>query len=317
MNRREFLKQAALAGLGAVALSGCRHSTRSASEPKVGRNRWQAGPVNGVDLVVAHRTVATEAVRAALQPFGGMAGFVRPGDRVLIKPNLAWARLPEQGACTSPEVLRAVIEACQEAGAGSVVVGDHTCDSARVAFELSGAREVCRQTGVPLVDYSPRSYYRPIRIAGGGGLQEDEVVADVLNCDVYINLPTLKHHATSQITLALKNQMGLVRDRQRYHAAKRGGEADNLHRNIVDLATALRPTLNILDGTRALKTNGPKGPGLVEDLGLVCASPNICAVDAYGARLLGFDPTEIPHIVLASQAGLGAFDLEAIALKEV
>ncbi len=317
MNRREFLKQAILAGFGALALSGCRGSGPAGPGPKVGRNRWQAGPVNGVDLVVARRSEAAEAVRSALKPFGGMASFVRRGDRVLIKPNLAWARLPEQGACTSPEVLRAVIEACQEAGAASIVVGDHTCDSARVVFDLTGAREVCRQCGVPLVDYSPRSYYRPIRISGGGGIQEDEVVADALNCDVYINLPTLKHHATSHVTLALKNQMGLIRDRQRYHSAKRGTEADNLHRNIVDLATALRPTLNILDGTRALKTNGPKGPGLVEDLGLVCASPNICAVDAYGARLLGYDPAEIPHIVLASQAGLGTFDLDAITLKEV
>jgi uncharacterized protein (DUF362 family) len=246
-----------------------------------------------------------------------MAAFVQAGDRVLIKPNLAWARTPDQGACTSPEVLGAVIEACQEAGAKSIVVGDHTCDSAPVAFDLTGAKEVCRQTGVPLVDYASSQYYRPIRLAGGMVLRDDQAVADVLNCDVYINLPTLKHHATTQVTLALKNQMGLVRDRQRYHSARSGTEGDNLHRNIVDLATALRPTLNILDATRALKTNGPKGPGLVEDLGLICVSPNICAVDAYGARLLGYDPATIPHIAMASQAGLGPYDLDALSVKEV
>lgn len=317
MNRRDFLKHATAAGLGAIALAGCRTSSPSAAGPKVGRNRWSAGPVNGVELVAARGDTPAEAVTSALAPFGGMTTFVRPGDRVLIKPNLAWARTPDQGACTSPEVLRAVIEACQDAGARAIVVGDHACDSARVAFDLSGARSVCQETGVPLVDYSSRQYYRPIKFSAGVAIHDDEAVADVLNSDVYINLPTLKHHATSEVTLALKNQMGLIRDRQRYHSAKRGGEADNLHRNIVDLATALRPTLNILDGTRALKTNGPKGPGLVEDLGLVCVSPNICAVDAYGARLLGYDPAKIPHIVLAAQAGLGTFDLDAIAVKEV
>jgi hypothetical protein len=155
------------------------------------------------------------------------------------------------------------------------------------------------------------------RIACGRGLAPGKLNTATCKSYAYVFNTKTSEYSRCQVTLALKNQMGLIRDRQRYHSAKRGTEADNLHRNIVDLATALRPTLNILDGTRALKTNGPKGPGLVEDLGLVCASPNICAVDAYGARLLGYDPAEIPHIVLASHAGLGTFDLDAITLKEV
>jgi uncharacterized protein (DUF362 family) len=323
MDRREFLRNALLAGVGVVALGGCRPGARggaadsSGTAGKVGRNRWQAGPVKGVDLAVARGKAPAELVAAALGVFGGIAAFVRPGDRVFIKPNLAWGRTPEQGAGTSPEVLEAVIAACQQAQAQEIIVGDHTCDSASVTFDMSGAAEVCKRLGVRLVDYASPQLYRPINMLQGKTLRTDLAVADLLDSDVYLNLPILKHHSASLVTVALKNQMGLVHDRQRYHSERGSAGQDNLHRNIVDLATALRPTLNILDATRALKTNGPKGPGVVEELGIVCASPNICAVDAYGAKLLGHDPASIPHIAMASQAGLGEHDLSKLIVKEV
>lgn len=320
MNRREFLGKSVLAGLGAALLGGCRPGAQepaaTAVPGKVGRNRWQAGPVNGLDVVVARHRPPAELVAAALEAFGGMSAFVRPGDRVLLKPNLAWSRTPDQGATTSPEVLAAVISACQQAGAREVLVGDHTCDTASVVFDLSGAAEVCRKAGVTLVDYSSRQLYRPVKLSRGVTVRDEMVPADLLNCDVYLNLPTLKHHAMSQISLALKNQMGLIYDRGRYHREQSGG-GDNLHRNIVDLATGLRPTLNILDATRALKTNGPKGPGVVEELGVVCLSPDICAVDAFGAKLLGYEPARIPHVKLAAAAGLGRHDLTQVSLREV
>lgn len=320
MDRREFLTKTALAGLGAALLGGCREPATSAAGPaipgKAGRNRWVAGPVQGVDLGLARGKPAAELITAALAPFGGLAAFVHAGDRVLIKPNLAWSRTPEQAACTSPEVLLAVIKACQEAGAAEVLVGDHACDSGAIVFDLSGAAEVCKQAGVRLVDYSARQLYRPLAMPLGQTLRSGEAPADLLDCDVYINLPTLKHHSASQVSLALKNQLGMVFDRTPYHRERGAAGQDNLHRNIVDLATALRPTLNILDATRALTTNGPKGPGVVTEPGIVCASPSICAVDAYGAKLLGHDPATIPHLTMASAAGLGEYRLDRLRIAE-
>ena len=319
MNRRDFLIGSLLAGLGA-SLFGCRRAESPAqanTDGKIGRNRWQAGPVNGVDVSAARGASAAAALTSALAAFGGLSAFVKPGDHVLIKPNLAWSRTPEQAACTSPEALTAVIAACREAGAQDVIVADHACDSGSIAFEMSGAKAVCAAAGVELVDWSSKQLYQSVQLAQGQTLRDDLVPSDLLDCDVYINLPTLKVHNASVVTLGLKNQMGCVFDRGRYHAERGAAGANNLHRNIVDLATALRPTLNILDATRALKTNGPKGPGVVEELGIVCASPNICAVDAYGAKLLGHDPASIPHIVMASQAGLGEHDLTKLTVKEV
>lgn len=319
MNRREFLRNAILAGAG-VGLVGCRApapSSTSGPDGKIGRNRFQAGPVNGVDLAVARGKSAAELVAAALGVFGGMAAFVKAGDRVLIKPNIGWSRTPEQAACTSPEVLAAVIAACQGAGAKEVLVADHCCDVSQVCFEMSGAAEVCKAAGVPLIDWSDQQVYREVEYTRGQTIRTDRVPSDLLDCDVYLNLPTLKHHSATLVTLALKNQMGAVFDRGRYHTQQGSAGGNNLHRNIVDLATALRPTLNVLDATRALTTEGPKGPGLVEEPGIVCASANIVAVDAYGARLLGHDPAAIPHVVMAAEAGLGSHDLDKLVIREV
>ena len=168
-----------------------------------------------------------------------------------------------------------------------------------------------------LIDWSGEQAYREVQYALGQTIRTDRVPSDLLDCDVYLNLPTLKQHSATQVTLALKNQMGAVFDRGRYHAEQGTAGDNNLHRNIVDLATALRPTLSILDATRALTTNGPKGPGVVVEPGIVCASPDIVAVDAYGARLLGCDPAAIPHIALAAAAGLGSHDLAKLVVREV
>ncbi|MEN6544598.1 MAG: DUF362 domain-containing protein [Armatimonadia bacterium] len=323
MDRRDFLKSLALAGLGTTLLAGCRSdgpgsgSAAAQAGGKVGNNRLVPGPVNGVHIAVARNKAPAELVAAALAAFGGMSAFVKPGDRVVIKPNIAWSRTPEQAACTSPEVLTAVIKACQEAQAAEVLVADHTCDTSSITFDLSGLAAACKDADVPLVDWGNEQQYREVELARGQNLKTDRVPLDLLDCDAYINLPTLKHHAATAVTLALKNQMGCVWDRGRYHSTQGAAGGNNLHRNIADLATALRPTLNILDATRALKTNGPKGPGLVEELNAVCISPDIVALDAYGARLLGHDPASIPHIKMAAADQIGKMQPDASLIRVV
>jgi len=131
-------------------------------------------------------------------------------------------------------------------------------------------------------------------------------------------MPTLKVHSATGVTAAMKNQMGAVYDRSRYHRAGSGGQRDvNLHQNIADLASALRPTVNILDATRTLTTNGPKGPGIVEQTNTIIAGSDIVAVDALGTKLLGLNPEDIGHIRLAAEAGLGEMDEAKMQLARV
>ncbi len=341
MDRRTFLKNATLlAGAGAVGgLLGCRTAQQGAdvaislpaigADPpgattgvagKVGSNRFDLAATGDVDLAVATNADATALVNSAVEALGGIEGFVHEGDIVIIKPNLAWQRGPKQAATTSPEVLAAVIALCRQAGAGEVLVQEHTCATpAAVCLEMSGAKAVCEDLGVPLVSLENEKMYRQVTLANGVSITEDHIGMDILDCDVLINLPICKHHTATEGTFAMKNLMGTVWDRGRYHSQAKelyDKPNENLHRNIADLASGLRPTLNILDAMRALTTEGPQD-GLIKELNTIVAGVDIVAVDAYGARLIDLEPMSVAHIRMAAEAGLGKADLDAINIKQV
>jgi uncharacterized protein (DUF362 family) len=137
------------------------------------------------------------------------------------------------------------------------------------------------------------------------------VVKRVLDADVLINVPVTKVHSAAGVTLSMKNLMGVIWNRQAWHASL------DLEQCIADFSTAVRPTLIVLDAVRALTTNGPKGPGKVAEFGEIIAGVDPVAVDAYGARLLGKRPDEIGHIAKAAALGIGKMDLDALTIKTV
>ncbi len=337
MNRREFLRiGAGILGAGALGIAGCGRGrtggTPAAGEGspaspapgpaqtgKVGKNRFQEllGNVNAAVATGEDKSPA-ELVSAALSGLGGTEAFIKAGDSVVIKPNLAWARTAQEAACVHPEVLSAVITACQQAGAGEVLVVEHPCDQAAITFEMSGAKDICSDLGVPLLSLDNESLYEEVELPQGVNITRDQIARDILECDVLINVPVLKVHSATGATIAMKDQMGAIYDRQRYHRTGSGGHRDaNLHQNIADLATGLRPTLNLLDATRALTTSGPKGPGIVKQMNTIIAGSDIIAVDALGAKLLGLKPEDIGHIRLGAEAGLGEMDQAKMKLARV
>jgi len=338
MRRREFINKCGQLGIGLVglaALTGCSRNKPagvisrqvpttigeqvqpearplSDTDLKIGNNRWLAGPED-VDIAVAKDMAPEELVRAALDRYGGISSWVHSGDVVVIKPNLAWARQPAQAATTSPEVLAAVIRICQQANPKRIVVVEHSCDTASVAFDISGAKQVCQELSVPLISLSHENMYQQVSLPAGRNIHTDQVATDILECDVYINLPIVKSHSGAVATIALKNQMGAVWDRGAYHQAGAGSARGlNLHQNIAGLAASLRPTLNIVDATRILVTGGPQGPGKVEERNTVLVSADMVAIDAYAVQLLGYKPQDVPYIGLAAEAGVGKSDLSAI-----
>lgn len=347
MDRRDFLKKGAwVAGaLGATGLIGCKRGEGTAGAPppvagapppqptapsiaapsaadvasaKLGKNRVFEKPPGDVHAAVASEKEPAELVKAAIEAFGGPDAVFRKGDSVVIKPNLAWGRGPDIGANTNPEVLKAVIQMARDAGAGEVLVVEHSCDKSAISFEMSGGQEVCDEAGVGLVSLDNEAMYEEHPIAMGVNIKTDQLARDILDCDVYVNLPCLKHHEATNATLAMKNQMGANWDRQRYH--REGSQqkgASNLHQNITDLATALRPTINIIDATRALTSNGPKGPGGLEETRTIIVSHDIVTADTLGAQMLGFTVNDVAHIRLAAEAGLGRCDVERLKIARV
>ena len=261
-------------------------------------------------LAVARGTDPATMVRAALAPLGGIARFVKRGETVLVKPNMAWDRTPEQGACTNPEVVAEVVRQCRAAGAARVIVAENPVhDAARVA-QRSGIAAAAAAAGGEFV--LPRGSAFEWTSLGGSVLGGWDVLSVMFQADRLINVPIVKHHSLSLLTCGIKNHMGLI-------GGSRGRLHQEIHTSIVDLASAFRPTLTIVDATRVMLRNGPTG-GRLEDVAVrntVAAGTDPVACDAWAARQLGLDPRDVAHVVEAEARGLGSVAAGAGGVLEV
>jgi uncharacterized protein (DUF362 family) len=246
-----------------------------------------------------------------------MGRFVKKGQRVVIKANIAWARTPEQACTNNPDLLLALIKMCYDAGAKRVAVWDHTCDNYQFAFSRSGLKETAQKAGADIFSGHGHNVYKQLEVPKGKKLKTVEVLRDVLETDVFINFPLPKHHFATELTLGLKNLMGIVWDMEQFHKI-------DLHQCIADINTIRKPDLVVVDAIRILTTNGPKGPGKTEDIGEVIASTDIVAVDAYSTAFFKhpktgkpFKPEEIKFVKNAFELGLGQIDLSKVRVKKV
>jgi uncharacterized protein (DUF362 family) len=270
---------------------------------------WAASPA---DIAVVKGAPASATSRA-IELLGGIGKYVRPGQRVVVKPNIGWDRAPEQAANTSPEVVVAVVRLCLEAGAGEVRVFDRSCNDPRLCFRRSGIQEAVEGIGDKRVSiFIPdERKYKEVAIPAGVALKSWLVYEDALAADVFINVPVAKHHGLTGLTMGLKNVMGVL-----------GGNRGQIHTGfddkIVDANLARPSHLTVLDATRILVAHGPQG-GRVEDVqspGVVVAGADIVAVDAYATRLFGKSPRDIGHLVRAAERGLGTLDLTKVGVRE-
>jgi len=304
LTRREFIQKAGIVGVTTVGLGLGGMDLLGGLLPE------QVEAAGGPVLSIASGSNPEAMVKRAIDGLGGISKFVKRGNSVCIKPNIAWARTPAQAANTNPEVLAAVIKLCKQAGASKITVVDHTCDPSSVAFSMSGAKKVCSDLGVRINAGESHGNYRRINIPHGKILKSDECMNDILEADVFINIPIAKQHGSGIVTGSMKNLMGITWDRGQWHKT-------DLHQCIADYASAVRPKLVILDAVRVLLTNGPKGPGKTKDVGQVVASTDFVAIDAYAATLIGKSPSEVGHIVHAFALNLGQMNLAKVAMKRV
>jgi uncharacterized protein (DUF362 family) len=305
LNRREFLKGATL-GVALPLLTNrfpfYGTLAHGAEEP---------------DLVIASNGSPAQLLQAAMSPLGGMKRFIKKGQKVVIKANIAWARTPEQACTNNPDLLYALVKMCYEAGAARVAVWDHTCDNHQFTFVRTGLKEAGQKAGAEVLSGHGRNVYKKVEIPKGKKLKTAEVLKEVLEADVFINFPIPKHHFASELTLGMKNLIGIVWDMELLHKI-------DLHQSIADINTLRKPDLVVMDAIKILTTNGPKGPGKVESPGEVIASTDIVAVDAYGAGFFKnprtgkpFRPEEIKFIKLAYELGLGEINLQKVRIKRV
>jgi uncharacterized protein (DUF362 family) len=242
-----------------------------------------------------------------------MRRFVRPGQRVVVKPNIGFARVPEQAANTHPDVVAEVVRMALEAGAGQVLVFDRTTNDPRRCYRVSGIEPAV--ASIPdrrvRVLHPDPDRYLPVDIPGALLVPRWSYYEEAVRADVFINCPVAKHHVFSDLTLGMKNIMGVI-----------GGDRSVMHERftdkIVDLNLGRPSHLTVLDATRILLARGPEGGSLLDvgRPGVVVAGANIVAVDAYATRFFGARPEDVDHVRRAAQRGLGPIDPEKVGLRE-
>ena len=309
MKRRELCKLAvAAAGASILAPAGRLLGSAAAKTPA-------SGTVGGASAsaLAAVKGAPAAAARRAVELIGGMGAFVRPGRKVVVKPNIGWDRAPEQAANTHPEVVVAVVRLCLEAGAAEVLVFDRTCNDQRLCYRRSGIEAAVEGVGdrrVRIVHPDERRY-RSLAIPGGKVLTSWEFYEEAIAADVFINVPIAKHHGLTVLTMSMKNVMGVA-----------GGNRGRIHTDfddkIVDLNLGRPSHLIVLDATRVLLAHGPQGGNLadVAHPGVVVAGTDVVAVDAYATRFFDKTPQDIPHVVRAAERGLGTMDLARVTVRE-
>ena len=304
MNRREFLKSAAVVALAA----GFWDRLPLGAAPAAGG----AGEV--FDLVAVRNREPVALLDEALEALGGIGRFVKSGQSVVIKPNIGWNQTPESGADTNPELIGALTERCLGAGASRVVVFDHTCDRDwEACYQRSGIRAAVEKAGGEIVTGNNHDTYVSCPQAAAVRMKNPEVMKLVRECDVFINVPVLKNHGGAKMTCAMKNFMGVVWDRPYMHK-------NDLDQCIADSVLVRRPDLNIVDAYRVMLSGGPVGRSRATRSRLdkmLLASTDIVAVDTAAARILGLSTDDLKYLGYGEALGLGSTDLNSLRIKRI
>ncbi|MDP8224788.1 MAG: DUF362 domain-containing protein [Candidatus Lernaella stagnicola] len=256
-----------------------------------------------------HRAVG-EAIAAVVD----LPTLVRD-KRVFIKVNFLSDAPPESAVCTHPEIARALIRWCLEAGAAEVAVGDmpgmHLTDRPELPFERSGLAPVCREEGARVAPLSGRGY-REVEVPGARRLHHLMFACELLDADVVINAPKLKSHIQALYTGAIKNWFGAIanRDRKRSHHFT---ELEPFSECVVDIFRVRPPDLTVMDGVIGMEGSGPQ-EGDPRQLGLVLASTDAVALDTVSMECVDYSRMKVPQVRIAAEEGLGEADLSKITI---
>lgn len=310
MDRRKFLGALAVAGVAAtIKANGAMHL--------MSQNLGTSADGTSVDLVAVMGGEPGAMFQRAISEMGGMQKFVKEGFKVAVKPNIGWDRAPELAGNTNPELIAEIIKQCFDAGASEVVVFDNTCDDWVKCYKNSGIEDAAKKAGAKVMPGHQESYYRQVSIPKGIVLKEAKIHEAILDSDVWINVPVLKHHGGARLSISMKNHMGIVWDRRFFHR-------NNLQQCIADVCLLdKKAVLNVVDAYRTLKTNGPRGKSeadvvLTKSLFL---SQDIVAVDTAAAKFFGqiedIPLDHVKHIENGQKLNIGSMDLEKMNIKRI
>lgn len=309
MDRRDFLKTLAVAGAVMTV-------QRSEAMDVLAQKFTNAGG-DKVDLVAVMGGEPEVMFRRAIAEMGGMKNFIKPGQKVVVKPNIGWDKVPELAGNTNPKLITEIVKQCFAAGAKEVTVFDHTCDDWQKCYKNSGIEAAAKTAGAKVMPAHLETYYRNVSLPQGKKMKNAKIHQAILDCDVWINVPILKNHGGANLTMSMKNHMGIVWDRGFFHQ-------NDLQQCIADICTLQKKAvLNVVDAYRIMKTNGPRGRSesdVVLTKGLFL-SQDIVAVDTAAAKFFN-QVREMPldtvgHLANGQALKIGTMDLDKLNIKRV
>lgn len=315
LNRREFIHRSVKAGVISASMLGTGwflHETHPpALEPSTkalsGIPDFSKTSAKGPAMAIAKGTDRVDMVRRTLGALGGTNRFVRPGDRVVIKVNAAFASPPAISATSHPDLVEALVTECLKAGASDVVVTDNPINDPASCFRLTGIGPATEAAGGRIV-LPTSDQFADVTLAGARLIRDWPVlIGPLANADCLIGVAPLKDHHRSGASMTIKNWYGLLGGRRNvFH--------QDIHTIITELAALVRPTLVFLDAVTTMMHNGPTGGSISDltDTNILVAGIDPVAVDAAGARILGRELNQLPHLQQAAGAGLGILDYRTL-----
>jgi len=250
-----------------------------------------------------------QAIREALGLLGGIANFVKPNSRVLVKPNLLMSKGPECGITTHPEIVRAVIRILKEINC-KVIVGDgpsvwgQYIENVDEVYAVTGIKKVCLDEDVRLANFDKRR------------MRDKFPLTAILDeCDHLVNLPKFKTHELTLITGAIKNLFGLVSGTYKTELHKNYFAPSEFAKVLVDIYQEAKPDLTIIDGVLAMEGDGPATSGIPRELGLLLCGADCVALDTVVAKIMGITQQEVLTTKEAAMRNLGEGQFSEIKIE--
>lgn len=316
LSRRQLLSRAGKAGISIAAAGAISYLLYDEKGPKAGiegekqvtLKDFSVQPKPGQTISIVKGANRTATVNKAIELLGGIERFVKPGETVAIKPNVAFATPAMLCATANPELVAEVVRLCYNRGkVKKVIVTDNPINDPASCFTLSGVGKAASEAGAEVV-LPKENLFRITTLKGGLLIKDCPIYFEPFSkVDKLIGIAPVKNHHRAGASMTMKNWYGLL-----------GGQRNIFHQDIntiiAELAMMVRPTLVILDGTEVMMTNGPTG-GSTADLkreNTLIASTDCVAADSYGCSLLDMKVSDLPYLSIAEKAGVGTVDYESL-----
>lgn len=249
-----------------------------------------------------------EAVNKSIDLLGGIAAFIKPQSRVLVKPNLLMAAAPEAAITTHPEVIRAVVRQLKDInckvflGDGPSVWGGQI-EKVEEVYTRTGVRKLCGEEGIELVEFDKKRWHDKI-----------PMTTWLDDTDYLVSIPKFKTHSFTLLSAAVKNLFGLVWETYKTELHKQYYRKEAFAIMLAQVYGKTRPALTVIDGITAMEGEGPGSSGKPKQVGLVFAGEDCVSLDSILAVIMGLDPLGVLTTQESARRGMGKAELKDIEI---